>query len=226
VTEKFIRPIRSFVLRQGRLTKGQQYALEEIWPIYGIEESTSKLCIESLFQQKGAVTLEIGFGNGVSLASMAKSAPEKNFIGIEVHKPGVGHLLHLVNEYRLNNVRVIDSDAVEVFKNRIPEESLDCVQLFFPDPWHKKKHNKRRIVQPDFVSLVASRLKLGGVFHLATDWGPYAEHMAEVLEASSDFDSISSSPFSEKPDGRPTTKFEKRGLKLGHGVWDLLYVRN
>lgn len=221
-----MRPVRSFVLRQGRLTKGQKHALENIWPIYGVEESDATLDIESLFQRKGPVTMEIGFGNGVSLASMAKSAPEHNFIGIEVHKPGVGHLLHLVNEYGLSNVRVMNSDAVEIIKNRIPEKSLNCVQLFFPDPWHKKKHNKRRIVQPDFVSLIASKLKLGGVFHLATDWGPYAEHMAEVLEASEEFNSVSDSPFSEKPNARPTTKFEKRGIKLGHGVWDLLYARS
>lgn len=221
-----MRPVRSFVLRQGRLTKGQEHALENIWPIYGVEESDTKLDIGFLFQQKGPITLEIGFGNGDSLATMAKFAPEHNFIGVEVHKPGVGHLLHLVHEYSLNNVRVMDSDAVEIIKKRIPEESLDCVQLFFPDPWHKKKHNKRRIVQPGFVSLIASRLKLGGVFHLATDWEPYAEHMAEVLEASGELRSISDSPFSKKPDARPTTKFERRGIKLGHGVWDLLYVRN
>ena len=183
------------------------------------------MCIDALFEKTAAVTLEIGFGDGVSLAAMAKAAPHKNFIGIEVHRPGVGRLLHLIQENELTNLRVMDDDAVQILKNRIPVDSLDRVQLFFPDPWHKKRHNKRRIVQPEFVSLIASRLKKEGVFHLATDWEPYAEYMAEVLEASSEFKSLGSKPFSEKPDSRPTTKFETRGLKLGHGVWDLLYQK-
>ncbi len=220
-----MRPVRSFVLRQGRLTRGQDDALQNIWPIFGIERGDSLLDIESLFESKNPVTLEIGFGDGVSLATMAENAPDRNFIGIEVHKPGVGRLLHLIDEKKLTNVRVMDDDAVQIMKNRIPEASLDRVQLFFPDPWHKKRHNKRRIVQDDFVSLVASRLKLGGIFHLATDWEPYAEHMAEVMEASTDFRSLSATPYSPKPEERPTTKFETRGIKLGHGVWDLLYQK-
>ena len=226
MTDKFMRPVRSFVLRQGRLTKGQQHALETVWPIYGIERGDSQLDMIRLFGNSAPVTLEIGFGDGVSLASMAENAPEQNFIGIEVHRPGVGRLLHLIEEKGLKNVRVMDDDAVQIIKQRIPEKSLDRVQLFFPDPWHKKRHNKRRIVQPEFVSLIASRLKSGGIFHLATDWEPYAEHMAEVMEASSEFRSITDSPFSPRPAERPTTKFEKRGLRLGHGVWDLLYFRN
>jgi len=220
-----MRTVRSFVLRQGRLTRGQEQAIENVWPVYGIERDEEVLDLESLFKRSASVTLEIGFGDGVSLAEMAKSAPEKDFIGIEVHRPGVGRLLHLINEQDLTNVRVMDDDAVEIIKNRIPEQSLDRVQLFFPDPWHKKRHNKRRIVQPEFVSLVASRLKVGGVFHLATDWEPYAEHMAEVMEASTEFTSLADSPYSSKPESRPTTKFERRGLKLGHGVWDLLYEK-
>jgi len=220
-----MRPVRSFVLRQGRLTRGQQQALENIWPIYGIEREDSLLKNEHLFPKPQPLTLEIGFGDGVSLAAMAEDAPDKNFIGIEVHTPGVGRLLHLIEDKGLKNVRVMDDDAVEIIKHRVPEDSLDRVQLFFPDPWHKKRHNKRRIVQPDFVSLVASRLKPEGVFHLATDWEEYAEHMAEVMEASEDFKSISDSPFSAKPKERSETKFERRGLKLGHGVWDLLYVK-
>jgi len=223
VADKFMRTVRSFVLRQGRLTRGQEQAIASVWPIYGIERAESVLDMERLFNRSVPVTLEIGFGDGVSLAEMAKSAPEKDFIGIEVHRPGVGRLLHLINEQGLTNVRVMDDDAVEIIKHRIPEQSLDCVQLFFPDPWHKKRHNKRRIVQPEFVSLIASRLKADGVFHLATDWEPYAEHMAEVMEASDEFVSLASSPYSDKPESRPTTKFERRGLKLGHGVWDLLY---
>lgn len=220
-----MRPVRSFVLRQGRLTKGQESALETVWPVFGVERGESLLDLGLLFSREAPVTLEIGFGDGVSLAAMAKASPERDFIGIEVHRPGVGRLLHLVDEYGLSNVRVMDDDAVAIIKQRIPENSLDRVQLFFPDPWHKKRHNKRRIVQPDFVALVASRLKAGGVFHLATDWEPYAEHMAQVMEASDEFCSLSESPFSAKPDERPTTKFETRGLKLGHGVWDLLYAK-
>jgi len=223
--KKFIRTVRSFVLRQGRLTKGQELALETAWPIYGIERANTLLDLDSLFEKKAPITLEIGFGDGVSLATMAENAPDKNFIGIEVHRPGVGRLLHLIQQKGLKNIRVMDDDAVEIIKHRIPAESLDCVQLFFPDPWHKKRHNKRRIVQDEFVALIASKLKTGGIFHLATDWEPYAEHMAQVMEDSSEFKSISDSPFSPKPESRPTTKFETRGLKLGHGVWDLLYKK-
>ena len=225
MADKFMRTVRSFVLRQGRLTRGQELAIATVWPVYGIERDETLLELEELFGRKASITLEIGFGDGVSLAEMAETAPEKDFVGIEVHRPGVGRLLHLINELGLTNVRVMDDDAVEIIKDRIPEQSLDCVQLFFPDPWHKKRHNKRRIVQPDFVSLIASRLKSGGIFHMATDWKPYAEHMAEVMEASDEFVSLSDSPFSPKPDARPVTKFERRGLKLGHGVWDLLYKR-
>ncbi|RTZ66923.1 MAG: tRNA (guanosine(46)-N7)-methyltransferase TrmB [Aquificaceae bacterium] len=223
MTKKYNRTIRSFVLRQGRLTRGQEYALEYLWPIYGIDKSDSLINFQALFSRDAPITLEIGFGNGDSLADMAKAAPERNFIGIEVHRPGVGRLLHLIKEYELTNLRVINDDAVEILKHRIAKKSLDRVQLFFPDPWHKKKHNKRRIVQKNFVDLIHSVLKTEGVFHLATDWEPYAKHMAEVLESSSQFQSLASSPFSERPDDRPLTKFENRGLKLGHGVWDLLY---
>lgn len=225
MADKFMRQVRSFVLRQGRLTRGQELALEKVWPIYGIDSGNSSLDMRELFSREAPTVLEIGFGNGASLATMAEAAPEKNFIGIEVHRPGVGRLLHLINEAGITNVRVMDQDAVEIIEQRIPDNSLDCIQLFFPDPWHKKRHNKRRIVQPDFVSLLASKLKEDGVFHMATDWEPYAEHMSEVMEASDDFASMSSSPYSKKPEERPITKFETRGLKLGHGVWDLLYKK-
>jgi len=225
MTDKFKRTVRSFVLRQGRLTKGQELALKTAWPIYGIERGDTPLNLAELFEQEAPITLEIGFGDGVSLATMAANAPNKNFIGIEVHRPGVGRLLHLINEKGLKNVRVMDDDAVEIIKHRIPALSLDCVQLYFPDPWHKKRHNKRRIVQTEFVSLIAEKLKQGGIFHLATDWEEYAHHMAEVMEASSKFKSVSDSPFSPKPESRPTTKFETRGLKLDHGIWDLLYKK-
>ena len=224
-TDKFMRPVRSFVLRQGRLTKGQDDALQRLWPKFGIERGDSLLSMNDLFENDAPITLEIGFGDGVSLATMAVNAPEQNFIGIEVHRPGVGRLLHLIEENNLTNLRVMDDDAVQIIKNRIPEGCLDRVQLFFPDPWHKKRHNKRRIVQDDFVKLIASKLGDAGVFHLATDWEEYAEHMAEVMEASEDFKSQADQAYSPKPESRPTTKFETRGLKLGHGVWDLLYSK-
>lgn len=224
-TDKYMRPVRSFVLRQGRLTKGQDDALQRLWPQFGIERGDSILAMDSLFEDDAPITLEIGFGDGVSLATMAANAPEQNFIGIEVHRPGVGRLLHLIEENNLSNLRVMDDDAVQIIKHRIPDGSLDRVQLFFPDPWHKKRHNKRRIVQDDFVKLIASKLRVNGVFHLATDWEEYAEHMAEVMEASEDFKSQADQPYSPKPESRPTTKFERRGLKLGHGVWDLLYEK-
>ena len=217
------RAIRSFVLRQGRLTKGQQIALKHLWPIYGIEYAESKLNLPNLFERDAAITLEIGFGNGDSLATMAKAAPERNFLGIEVHRPGVGRLLHLINEYELSNVRVIHHDAVEILKQRIPSHSIDRIQLFFPDPWHKKRHHKRRIMQPEFIQQIHSLLVTGGIFHLATDWENYAQHMRKIMEASNNFQNLCTSPFSTRPDDRPLTKFEKRGLKLGHGVWDLLY---
>ncbi|MEH6457849.1 MAG: tRNA (guanosine(46)-N7)-methyltransferase TrmB [Cocleimonas sp.] len=224
-TNKYMRPVRSFVLRQGRLTKGQDDALQRLWPQFGIERGNSTLDMDGLFESNAPITLEIGFGDGVSLATMAVNAPEQNFIGIEVHRPGVGRILHLTEENNLTNLRVMDDDAVEIIKNRIPDGSLGRVQLFFPDPWHKKRHNKRRIVQDEFVKLIASKLSSNGVFHLATDWEPYAEHMAEVMEASADFKSQAAAPYSPKPESRPTTKFETRGIKLGHGVWDLLYQK-
>lgn len=221
------RAIKSFVLRQGRVTKAQEEALTNLWPVFGIEPSDTPLDFPTLFGRVAPVTLEIGFGNGDSLAQMAAAAPERDFIGIEVHTPGVGHLLKLIGDQGLQNVRVMNTDAVEILQQRIPVHSLDRVQLFFPDPWHKKKHHKRRIVQLPFVSLLASRLQTGGVFHMATDWENYAEYMADVMQTSPDFVNLASQPpYSPRPDTRPLTKFENRGLKLGHGVWDLLYQKN
>lgn len=228
------RPIKSFVLRQGRLTKGQQYALENFWPLFGIDIADSQhdvvLDFNALFGNDAPVNLEIGFGNGDSLAQMAKASPNENFIGIEVHGPGVGHLLHLIDEYQLSNVRVMNTDAVEILQTRIPKQSLNRLQLYFPDPWHKKRHNKRRIVQPPFVSLVASLLQQGGVFHLATDWEDYALHMVEMMQGSKEFNNTIATdspdfPYAPRPEFRPLTKFENRGINLGHGIWDLLYQR-
>lgn len=219
------RPIRSFVLRQGRLTKGQQSAMDTYWSQFGVDESDEPLDFAALFGNDNPVTLEIGFGMGGSLAEMAKAAPERNFLGIEVHTPGVGHLLHLVGEYELQNVRVMNYDAAEIIRKRIPNGSLDCVQLYFPDPWHKKRHNKRRLLQTDFVTRMAELLHDGGTFHMATDWEDYALHMAEVMQAHPAFATTATdgTAFVPRPDFRPLTKFENRGLKLGHGVWDLIY---
>jgi tRNA (guanine-N7-)-methyltransferase len=223
MNEKSMRPIRSFVLRQSRLTKAQKRAIDTLWPVYGIDAGDTLLDFSQLFGNDSPVTLEIGFGNGASLAEMAIADPKTNYLGIEVHHPGVGNLLKLIQEHNIPNIRIMDNDAVEIIKKRIPETSLSRVHLYFPDPWHKKRHNKRRIVQPDFIKLIASRLKPSGIFHMATDWEDYAEHMTEVMHASSDFTSQSDTHYSPRPDYRPLTKFEKRGLKLGHGVWDLLY---
>ena len=218
------RPLRSFVLRQGRLTSGQKLALESQWPIVGIEFQDSLINLTEVFDREAPTTLEIGFGNGDSLAQMAKQAPERNFFGIEVHRPGVGHLLHLVEEYELSNVRAMHHDAVEIINKMIPDSSLDCIQIYFPDPWHKTRHNKRRIIQPEFVALLATKLQKGGVLHLATDWEHYARHMLRVMTAAPDYkNQAASGSYSERPDYRPLTKFENRGIKLGHGVWDLLF---
>ena len=220
-----LRKIRSFVLRQGRITQAQKKAMETLWPTFGIERAETAINFTKLFGNDAPVTLEIGFGNGASLAEMAMNAPDKNFIGIEVHPPGVGNLLRLIGEHDLKNIRILDDDAVEILIHRVPEVSLDRVQLYFPDPWHKKKHNKRRIVKPEFVSLLASRLKDGGIFHMATDWEHYAMQMEEVMLASKEFKSESKTAFAPRPDYRPLTKFEQRGLKLGHGVWDLVFKK-
>jgi len=223
---EFTRKIRSFVRREGRLTTGQQNALDTLWPKYGIDMSDTALDLGSIFGNEQPVILEIGFGNGDSLAQMAMANPGLNYLGIEVHRPGVGHLLYLIEEQGIENLRIMSEDAVEIIRNQIREQALTGVQLFFPDPWPKKKHHKRRIVQPEFVKLLASRLKPGGFFHLATDWENYAEHMLEVMSAAEDFEnSTKEGDFIPRPDTRPLTKFEQRGQRLGHGVWDLLYIR-
>lgn len=217
------RTIRSFVLRQGRLTKGQEHALTHLWPIFGIDYQ-SGTNIE--FNHSQPTVLEIGFGMGASLVEMAKAAPSKNFIGIEVHKPGVGACLMAIEDNQLSNLKVMCHDAVEVLENMIPDNSLDKVQIFFPDPWHKARHNKRRIIQPEFVNLISQKLKSGGILHLATDWQHYAEHMLEVLSNADAFTNLSSTnDYVPRPEDRPITKFEKRGQNLGHGVWDLQFIR-
>lgn len=223
---RVMRRIRSFVRRQGRLTKGQQHALDNFWPVMGVEYQAETLDIAALFGRTAPTVLEIGFGMGSSLVTMAQQNPQQNFIGIEVHSPGVGACLMTAQEEGVSNLRVMCHDAVEVLEKMIPNGSLDMVQLFFPDPWHKARHNKRRIVQPTFVELLRSKLKVGGVFHMATDWEPYAEHMLEVMTSLADWQNLSAdNNYVPRPESRPVTKFEMRGQRLGHGVWDLMFER-
>lgn len=223
------REIRSFVKREGRLTPGQQRALDELFPRFGVTidaDTPRPLNLPELFGRDAPVTLEIGFGNGEAMATMAAAAPDLNFIGIEVHRPGVGHLLLKVEEAGLTNVRALNHDAVEVVRDCIAPASLARVLVWFADPWPKKKHHKRRIIQPAFVELLRTRLQAGGILHLATDWQNYAEHQLEVMDAAPGWENLAGpGNFSPKPDYRPETKFERRGLKLGHGVWDLLHRR-
>lgn len=222
-----LRRIRSFVMRTGRMTPGQERALNEQWPIYGLEADGQPLDLAAVFGRQAPVTLEIGFGMGDSLLTQALQHPDRDFLGIEVHLPGVGRLINRAHEAGARNVRVMRDDAVDILQRQIADQSLDTVQIFFPDPWHKKKHHKRRLIQPDFVALLARKLRPGGRLHLATDWAHYAEHMMSVMSESTQFkNEIGPQQFSpQRPDFRPETKFEKRGQRKGHGVWDLLFLR-
>ncbi|MCW8888523.1 MAG: tRNA (guanosine(46)-N7)-methyltransferase TrmB [Gammaproteobacteria bacterium] len=219
------RRIRSFVRREGRLTPGQQRAIDELWSSFGIDDDGVMLNFEAIFGRTAPITLEIGYGNGESLVQMAKAAPERDFVGIEVHRPGVGRLLHRIEELGLTNLKTICADAVEVLKQQIPDESIDRVQLFFPDPWHKKRHHKRRIVSDEWLMLVRSKLLMGGTIHMATDWEHYAEQMLDDLSSAEGFVNCADESFIPRPESRPLTKFEQRGLDRGHGVWDLLFRR-
>ncbi|MFN2329195.1 MAG: tRNA (guanosine(46)-N7)-methyltransferase TrmB [Chromatocurvus sp.] len=220
------RPIRSFVLRTGRMTEAQQRAFDREWNRWGLDYSPAELDLDAIFAPNMPRVLEIGFGMGQSLVDMAAASPEKGFIGIEVHRPGVGRLLHLVAEQGLGNVRVFCHDAVEVLRDCIAVGALDTVQIFFPDPWHKKRHHKRRLIQPDFVDLLVSRLRPGGFLHLATDWAPYAEHMLQVLSDNRRLQNTADDgTYVPRPDTRPLTRFEQRGTRLGHGVSDLVFTK-
>jgi len=215
------RKIRSFVKREGRMSKRQTSAINRLFPIYGIAFNEQPLNFETLFERQADTVLEIGFGMGDSLAQMASENPRLNYIGIEVHRPGVGSLLASIEENQIDNIRIINHDAVEVLQQAIPNQSLDAIQIFFPDPWPKKRHYKRRLIQAPFVELLAKKLKSNGRLHLATDWKNYAEWIKEIMSASPDFSKLPD----DTPHQRPTTKFEKRGMDLGHGVWDMIYAR-
>lgn len=221
---KYLRRIRSFVLREGRLTKGQQRSLDLFWPTMGLEYQATPYDMQAVFGREADLVLEIGFGMGKSLVQMAKAAPEKDFIGIEVHKPGVGACLGEAETEGVKNLRVFEHDAIEILNDSIADNSLSTVQLFFPDPWHKKRHHKRRIVQAEFAQLLRRKLKIGGVFHMATDWENYAEHMLEVMKVAEGYSNLSqTNDYVPRPEHRPLTKFENRGVNLGHGVWDLMF---
>lgn len=213
--------IRSFVRREGRLTPGQQRAIDSLGPWYLLEADESVLEAHKRFNRTAPITLEIGFGDGRSLCSQAKEHPERDFIGIEVHRPGVGRLLQLIEQVNLTNVRIFNADAVEILEKKIIDGSLNTVQIFFPDPWHKKRHHKRRIIQPDFVALLARKLEPNGRLHLATDWEDYASHMVEVIDDSKFF--INQLRWAPDKGNRPPTKFEQRGQLKGHNIYDIIY---
>ncbi len=219
------RRIRSFVLRQGRLTKGQARALETVFPKFGITYKPELLDLNTQFGRADSKKiLEIGFGMGETTAKIAQTLPECDFLAAEVHTPGVGALLKLIDELALTNIRVIQHDVVEVLQNMLPDASLDGIHIFFPDPWHKKRHHKRRLIQAEFVKLLCTKLKLGAYIHVATDWQEYAEWVLEVLSAEPQLQNTAED-YAEKPAYRPLTKFENRGIKLGHGVWDMVFTR-
>ena len=218
------RAIRSFVRREGRITEAQKRALEELLPRYGVEPGEAPLDFVALFGRDAPVHVEIGFGNGEALAAMAAAHPQNNYLGIEVHRPGVGAMLRRIEAEGLANVRVACTDAKELLDRRIPQDSLSAVYIFFPDPWHKTRHHKRRLVQAEFVALLARKLKTGGLLHLATDWEDYAQHMLAVLSAEEGFENVAGpNQYALRPETRPHTRFERRGQRLGHGVRDLVF---
>jgi tRNA (guanine-N7-)-methyltransferase len=223
------REIRSYVLRAGRLTRAQERALAELWPRFGIPAATGDsgvLDLDALFGRSAPRILEIGIGNGAALLSMAARNPDRDYLGAEVHAPGIGHCLLEIERLGLTNVRLFMEDAVGVLHDRLPDHSLAGLHLFFPDPWHKKRHHKRRLVQPPFVELMARKLTNDGYFHVATDWPPYAEHIAGVLATSGHFGAgIDPAHSSGSSSGRPLTRFEARGQRLGHPIWERIYPR-
>jgi tRNA (guanine-N7-)-methyltransferase len=216
------RAIKSFVTRAGRMGTGQIKALAELGPKFVLPYKPERLDAEAVFGRKAPLVLEIGFGMGGATAEIAATLPDHDFIGCEVHEPGVGALLKLIDEKRLGNIRIVQHDAVEVLRDMIGPDLLAGVHIFFPDPWHKKRHHQRRLIQPEFVAMLVQHLAPGGYLHCATDWQPYAEQMLEVLSAEPALQNTAAG-YADKPAYRPLTKFEARGLKLGHGVWDLVF---
>jgi len=214
--------IRSFVRREGRFTKAQRCALKEFWPTYGIDIAQQTLQLAEIFANTNPTVLDIGFGNGEALAKLAEEFPQLNFLGVEVYRPGVGALLREISDKALQNIRVVNTDAVELLKNNIADTSFKAVLIWFPDPWHKTKHHKRRLIQTEFVKLLANKLETDGELNLATDWQPYATHMQEAVLASKKFHQVQNANVIQQ---RPETKFERRGEKLGHRVSDLVYKK-
>jgi tRNA (guanine-N7-)-methyltransferase len=219
-----MRRIRSFVTRAGRVSTGQRRALDELGPRFLLPYAEQQPDWNAVFGREAPRVLEIGFGMGATTAEIAARRPDDDFLGVEVHEPGVGALLKLIDEQNLSNIRIVQHDAVEVLEQMIAPASLDGVHIFFPDPWHKARHHKRRLIQPKFVALLVSRLKPGAYLHCATDWQNYAEQMLEVLGAEPALENTAEN-YAPRPDYRPVTKFERRGLRLGHGVWDLIFKR-
>ncbi len=222
--EQHKRSIRSFVLRQGHMTAAQQRAIDTLWPQFGLDYRAESADLNAAFGRTNPKVLEIGFGMGTATVEIAKRLPQTDFLAIDVHGPGVGNILKLIEEENVANIRVMRHDAVEVVENMLADGSLDGIHIFFPDPWHKKRHNKRRLIQTPFVAKLLPKLKSGGYIHLATDWEEYAVQMLEVLNG---FESLqnTAADYAPTPDYRPETKFEARGKRLGHGVWDLVFVR-
>lgn len=218
------RHIRSYVLRQGRMSVAQTRAYESLLGRYALPYSTEPIDLDAAFGRSAPKTLEIGFGMGETTASIAHAHPDIDYLGIEVHSPGVGSLLKQIEEFELRNVRIVQHDAVDVVQHMLAPGALDAIHVFFPDPWPKKRHHKRRLIQPPFVSLLASRLKIDGYIHLATDWHEYAEQMLEVLRDERLL-ANTAEDYAPRPEYRPLTKFEQRGLRLGHGVWDVVFRR-
>ncbi len=223
---EYMRTVRSYVIRGGRLTPSQQHALENYWDKYGISAVSAPFNAEQVFGRTAPLVFEIGFGMGDSLLAMARDNPDQDFIGVEVHKPGVGKLLDDIEKNQISNLRIYCHDAKEILRDCFAENSLDVMQIFFPDPWHKKRHHKRRLVQTEFVEQLRSRLKPGALLHMATDWEPYAEHMMLTLSEAPGFENQAGVQQHSDSSRRESTKFEKRGQRLGHGVWDLIFVKS
>lgn len=216
--------IRSYVLRQGRISNAQQRCLDTLLPVYGIPYSSMSLDLENVFGRNAPKILEIGFGMGETTAAIAQSHPQNDYLALEVHTPGVGSLLKQIDESGLKNIRIIQHDAVEVLRDMLADNVLDGVHIFFPDPWHKARHNKRRLIQPSFVAQLVKKIKPGGYIHVATDWQDYAEQVLVVLSGEKLLENTAVD-YAPRPAYRPLTKFEQRGLRLGHGVWDLVFKK-